>query len=252
MITSTITIRCSFHAAMVQLGAQCVAGEVEVSLEDRRRGRAVRGRTGVVELVVLLVGDVDGRRHGSAGRSGRRPATASRSRRSISSVRPGPQHLPVEVPVGRRELDVAGPLLGGDRARRRRPSRRRGRRRASHPTARCGDRWLDDPTQVVDLVELLERDAGGDGAPSGNVDDEPFGLEPVDRLADRDVRDAEVLLELADVDPSARFDVAEEDPFAQLGLDDVLDRAGGRRRRRCRARGGRAVMSPLLVRRRSR
>ena len=73
---------------------------------------------------------------------------------------------------------------------------------------------FDDAPQVVDIVQLVERDAGGDGAALGDVDDEPLGLEPVDRLANRDVRHAEVLLQLAHVDPPARLDRAEENPLA--------------------------------------
>ena len=69
---------------------------------------------------------------------------------------------------------------------------------------------LDDPAQVVEPAEILEIDARGDGGALRQRDDEALGLQPPDGLADRDVADAEALLELGDPDPLARLDVARE------------------------------------------
>ena len=83
---------------------------------------------------------------------------------------------------------------------------------------------LDDAPQVVQTAEVVEVDAGGHGRALRQRDDEALGLEPADRLADRDVTDAEALLQLGDLDPLARLDLAREQrPPQQDG--DVVDDA---------------------------
>jgi hypothetical protein len=66
---------------------------------------------------------------------------------------------------------------------------------------------LDDPAEVVEAAEVVEVDARGDRGALRERHDEALGLEPANRLADRDVADAEALLELADADPLARLDL---------------------------------------------
>jgi hypothetical protein len=62
------------------------------------------------------------------------------------------------------------------------------------------------------------------GGGLGQCDDEALRLEPPDRLADRNVADAEALLELGDPDPLPRLDLTrQERPPQQNG--DVVDDA---------------------------
>ena len=60
---------------------------------------------------------------------------------------------------------------------------------------------LDDPAKVVQPAQIVEVDAGGDGGALRQGDDQPFALEPAHGLADRNMADAEPLLELGDLDP---------------------------------------------------
>ena len=73
---------------------------------------------------------------------------------------------------------------------------------------------------------LLVEDAGLGGrhlrARVGAVDDEPFGLEPADRLADRERGDPELLGQRVDHDAVARAVRAAEDPLADRAVDALL------------------------------
>ena len=83
---------------------------------------------------------------------------------------------------------------------------------------------LDDSTQVVEAAEVVEVDARGDRGALRQRDDEPFGLEPADRLADRDMADPEALLQFGDLDTGAGLDLAGQQCTPQP-LGHVVDHA---------------------------
>src|SRR3954452_20836224 len=74
---------------------------------------------------------------------------------------------------------------------------------------------LDDPAEVVQPAQIVQIDPGGDRGALRKGDDETLGLQPADRLADRDVTHPEAPLELGDVDPLARLDLAREERATQ-------------------------------------
>ena len=74
---------------------------------------AVRGHTRVVQLVVLLVGDIDRRATGQSDVAVGDPPQLLEQAPDLVRCTPAAAP-PVELPVRRRELDSAGPLLGGD------------------------------------------------------------------------------------------------------------------------------------------
>ncbi len=85
-------------------------------------------------------------------------------------------------------------------------------------------RRLDQAPQVVEARQVLQGEPGGERRALRRGLDEPFRLQPAQRLPDRDVADAEALLELADPDAAARLDLAGEDLAAEPlgdGVDDA-------------------------------
>ena len=100
------------------------------------------------------------------------------------------------VVLGRRDEHTERLLDAGDLLR-----RHRGDRTADNLA-------LDHASQVVEPAEILEIDAGRDGRALRQGDDHPLGFEPPERFADRNVADAERLLEFGDSDPLTRLDLS--------------------------------------------
>ena len=85
-------------------------------------------------------------------------------------------------------------------------------------------RRLDQASQVVEPRQVLQGEPRGERRALRRGLDEPFRFQPSESLPDRDVADAESLLELADPDAATRLDLAGEDlaaePFGD-GVDDA-------------------------------
>ncbi len=149
--------------------------------EDLRRLLGLAGDEGVDQLVVLFGGDVVGHRIGEQHVAvGDVPQPAHQARDLAGG--PGLEQHPVEVPVDVGEAALA--VVAGRRA-------LEGVERRPQPGDVLGTglsdgapqhRWLDDPAQVVDVVELLQRHVGRDDPAVRDVDHEPLSLEAPDRL----------------------------------------------------------------------
>ena len=128
----------------------------------------------------------------SGARSARRPARAGRARagsrrsspvRAARSGRHGGGRRTRASPAPRPQPPPApGARSAWPRCRRRSPARRAERHRR-----------LDQAPQVVEPCQVLQGEPGGERARCGEVLTEPLGLEPSQRLPDRDVADAEAL-----------------------------------------------------------